>query len=390
MTGDNWIVTVTDRAPDELEERLATRLAPWSRRGILLPPGARALHIGPHKTGTTAVQASLHAARADLERQGVYYASEGRHAMTAALAALQLPDPWSDEREPPQRWKWERVLAMIRRTKADRVVIGSEFYSDGEPTAIKRLVDELDPARIHIVVTLRPIARIIPSQWQQWVQNLWTMPLDTFVRDLLEKPEGQAGGPFWRRHRHDLLIRRWAEIVGPERVTAIALDGDHEMVLRGVRAPPGLELGTLHPVTSITNRSMTLTEIEVIRAFNHAYKTEKLSRRLYTRVMRFGASTLMESRPPSLDEPKIELPAWSPEPIQAIERQIIDGVRSSGVRIVGTSDTSPTCRRRAGLRCGRDCQPGGRGVCADGRPRGDGAGSRGRPDPSGIGRSRGR
>ena len=55
------------------------------------------VHIGPHKTGTTAIQAALFAARAELERQGVTYASEGRHAMTSVLAGLQLPDAWADD-----------------------------------------------------------------------------------------------------------------------------------------------------------------------------------------------------------------------------------------------------------------------------------------------------
>jgi hypothetical protein len=80
---------------------------------------------------------------------------------------------------------------------------------------------------------------------------------------------------------------------------------------------------------------MTLPEIELIRAFNKAYRAENLSRRLYTRVMRFGASAIMEVRPPEADEPKIELPAWSLEKIGKVERQIIDGIRESGVRVIG-------------------------------------------------------
>lgn len=43
---------------------------------LLLPPGTRLLHIGPHKTGTTALQVALSKARANLESQGVRYLGE--------------------------------------------------------------------------------------------------------------------------------------------------------------------------------------------------------------------------------------------------------------------------------------------------------------------------
>lgn len=332
-------MTVTERAPLEIEERLATRPATWDTEGLTLPQGTRILHIGPHKTGTTAVQAALHAARAELDRQGLYYASDYRHAMTAVLAGLQLPNAWGDDKEPPPRWKWDRLVGKVRATKADRVIFSSEFFSDGTPDAIRKVIDELDPARVHVVVTLRPVAKIIPSQWQQWVQNQWTTPFDQFVRDLLDKPDGRAGKLFWSRHRHDELIRRWAGIVGTDRVTAIALDdGDHDMVLRVFERLTGLEPGTLQPDPTLTNRSMTLPEIEVIRAFNVAYKAEKLSRKVYARVLRFGAAGLMEARTPSPDEPRIELPGFAREPVAAVAREIIEGIRASGVRVIGDLD----------------------------------------------------
>ena len=332
-------MTLTDRVADAEEE--PRKPSPhWSEQeDLLLPVGTRMVHIGPHKTGTTAVQSALFAARSEIERQGVSYASEGRHAMTAVLAGLQLPDAWSEYRTPPPRWKWTRLLRKVTSARADRVVLSSEFFADGEPDAIRQVVDELDPGRIHVVVTLRPLARIIPSQWQQAIQNQLTTPLDQWVRDLLDKPEGAAGSFFWRRHRHDLLIQRWAQIVGTDRITAIALDeGDPDMLLRVFERLTGLRTGTLQATESITNRSMTLPEIELIRAFNAAYKAEKLPRRLYTRVIRFGAAALMEARPPAPAEPRIALPAWSVEPIGAMARQIVEGIRKSGVRVIGDLD----------------------------------------------------
>ena len=40
---------------------------------VLLELGTRLLHIGPHKTGTTAIQGALHLARERLTAEGVVY-----------------------------------------------------------------------------------------------------------------------------------------------------------------------------------------------------------------------------------------------------------------------------------------------------------------------------
>lgn len=304
---------------------------------LQLPDGSRIVHIGPHKTGTSSLQAAFFAARAEAATQGVYYASEGKHAMTAVLAALDLPSPWSSDKKPPPRWKWTRMLALIKASQARRVLLSSEFFSDGSPEGARRVIDELDPKRVQIVVTLRPLAKILPSQWQQWVQNQHTTAFDAWVRELLEAPEKNPG--FWRRHRHDELIARWVDIVGPDRMTVVALDdGDRDMVLRVFEGLTGLRSGTLEGIDDLSNRSMTVPEIETIRAFNLAYRAEKLSGPLYSRVMRFGAAPYMRRRQPPADEPRIELPGWAVEPVTERSREIIAAIAASGVRVIGSLD----------------------------------------------------
>jgi hypothetical protein len=316
-----------------------------------VPVGSRILHIGPHKTGTTALQAALHAARAELERQGVQYAGQGRHSASAVQAALGLPTPWSKRNEPPRRLAWRRLLLSIRRSSARRVLLSSEFFADGTPAAIRSVVDELDPARVHVVATLRPLARIIPSQWQQWVQNQLTESFDRWLDRLLHEPPS-ASELFWRRHRHDELIDRWSQIVGPDRMTVVVLDPrDHDFVFRSIERLTELVPGTLQPVPDYANRSLTLAEVEVIRAINIELADQGLARAEYNRLMRFGAAPLMKRREPRPGEARLELPSWSVAPIEAIQREIVDAVRASGVRVVGNLDwlTAPPVSRETSL-----------------------------------------
>ena len=317
------------------------------RTDLRLPDGARILHIGPPKTGTTALQGAFHVARKATERQGVHYASTGRHAMTAVLAATGMPSPWAADRKPPPAWNWTRLRGSILGSKAARVVLSSEFFADASPEAIRRVVGELDPERVQIVVTLRPLARILPSQWQQFVQNQLTQPFDEWLDGLLNRPRGEVTPAFWRRHRHDELVARWTEVVGPERMTVVALDDrDRDMVLRVFEQLTGLTTGMLVAEPDLANRSMTVPEIEVVRAFNAAFRASKLPAPLYGRIMRFGAAAEMRVRTPEPDEARIELPAWSREPIATLAREMMAAIRASGVRIIGDLDLLTTVPRR--------------------------------------------
>ena len=304
-----------------------------------LPEGSRIIHIGPHKTGTTALQAAFWNNRKAVKKQGVHYASNGRHAMTAVLAGIEHISPWTVDKRPPPMWKWERLLNDIRSSNAKRVVLSSEFFADAKPENAARVIQQLDPKRVQVIVTLRPLSRILTSQWQQFVQNQNTFGFDEFLQKTLEDPHPAKPPVFWRRHRHDDLVQRWAELVGPDHVTVVALsEGDRDMVLRAFEQITGLKDGTLAPDPTIQNRSMTLPEIETIRAFNIAFKEKNLPSLLYMRIMRFGATFVMQQREPNPDEPKIELPDWSVDPIRQISTEMMDNIRATGVRVVGDLD----------------------------------------------------
>ena len=304
-----------------------------------LPEGSRLVHIGPHKTGTTALQASFWNNRIEAEKQGVHYASNGRHALSAVLAGIEHSSPWTPNKRPPPRWLWTRLLNDIRSSNAKRVVLSSEYFADAKPEAAARVVKELDPERVQIIVTIRPLSRVFTSQWQQFVRNQNTTPFDEFLKKHLDDPHPAEPPVFWRRHRHDDLVRRWVELVGLDHLTVVALDdGDRDMVLRAFERLTGLQAGTLKADPTIQNRSMTLPEIETIRQFNIAFKKMQLPSLLYQRTMRFGAAHLMQQRTPDPDEPRIELPDWSVEPIREIAAEMVNGIRATGVRVVGDLD----------------------------------------------------
>jgi hypothetical protein len=301
-----------------------------------MPDGSVILHIGPHKTGTTALQGSLWAARDELPKQGVRLVGRSRNPAAAVRAVTGQVSPYADDGRVPPMARWSRLAGEIRRARDSRVIVSSEFFAWADPTAIRRIVDELGADRVHIAVTLRPLRKIVPSMWQQNVQAGTVATIDAWLQDVLDRQAGDARHPFWTLHRHEELIGRWAAAVGVDRVTGVVVDDrDHDVLLHAFEDLLGLTRGTLAPQADWQNRSLTLPEAEAVRAFNLAFKGKDLPRGRHARLMRFGAAQVMKQRAPSKDEARVALPAWAEPPIDGVQRDMVEGIARSGVRIVG-------------------------------------------------------
>ena len=277
---------------------------------IRLPDGTRLLHIGPPKTGTTSLQSALFAARPALLAQGVRHAGRARNSASAAQAITGRSSMFIGGEVPPIS-RWERLLHEVQHATEPRVIISSEFFADAQPDAIRRIVDALDPDRIHVAVTVRPLASILTSQWAQYVADGMGAPFNSWLEAMLTPGNQRFSPSFWVRHRHDELVERWAAVVGPERVTVVVVDSERGAVLRGFERLLGLTVGTLVADPDLANRSLTLPETEAVRAFNVQFKRAGLPRPLLSRVMHFGATRAMKRQAPDPAWPVIELPAWA-------------------------------------------------------------------------------
>ena len=114
---------------------------------VLLPEGTRLVHIGPHKTGTSALQGAFYLARRAAAAQGVHYAGPIASRRTPRTRS-RPPATQQDPKALPSR-PWRRLLAEIEAARETRVVVSSEWFSDATP-GIRLLVSGLDPDRVHI------------------------------------------------------------------------------------------------------------------------------------------------------------------------------------------------------------------------------------------------
>lgn len=304
-----------------------------------LRDGDLLLHIGPFKTGTTTVQAAFHQNREALARQGVHYAGRRAQPMSAAMEAVgreALPTLGAGT------GRWAALLEEIRGADARHVVISSEFFSGADEGRARAIVEDLGADRTHVVITLRPLVRILASQWQQYIQNRIVVGYDDWLHAMLDDPDAppRVTPSFWLRHRHDRLIRRWAEVVGPDRITVVVVDeSDKRMLPRTFEQLLGLAPETLVARDLGSNRSLTWPEVELVRAFNRGWIDHDWSMADYTRLVRFGAIRHLQRRVAGQDEARVPLPGWAVDRAVSIGAEMVADIRASGVPVIGDLDT---------------------------------------------------
>lgn len=306
---------------------------------LLLPPSARLVHIGPHKTGTTSLQRSLHRSRDTLHQHGVHYAGPSPQPIIATLAVTGGPGRKGDRKPKPE--DWTRLTDEIRDAGDQRVVLSSEFFDHADDEAARRVVHDVTGGPIHVVVTLRPIGKIIPSQWQQWVQNGRRTPYVEWLRSLFpEPPEESTERLFWHRHSHGEQVRRWADAVGPENLTVIvADDADPDLLSHTFESMVGLPEGVLDR-TEVSNRSLTLAETEMVRQVNQYFVDHNWSggwsEAVHANLMREGALRQMKvKRQPAPGEARVTTPAWALTRANERGARDIEIIESTGVRVIG-------------------------------------------------------
>jgi hypothetical protein len=296
---------------------------------IVLPAGARLVHIGPHKTGTTALQRALHRSRDALHEQGVHYAHPSVQAYRPAIGLTGLRGrrggPVADPAD------WTALVEEVRAAGEMRVVVSSESLSNARTPQIEKLREDLGPDRVHVVRMVRRYDLLAPSQWQQQLHNGRRTSLARFCARLLE-PDSL----FWRRHGFADLTRRWADVVGPENVSVVVVDeNDRRWLLDVFEQMLSLREGTLPLPEGRPNRSLSLAEAETLRRVNAGIAKAGWSDRVIHRYVREGVSVGFKRVPTDPESGKAQLPRDLHDLLRATTERDVADLLGLGVHVVG-------------------------------------------------------
>ncbi|HVT63638.1 MAG TPA: hypothetical protein VHD81_00605 [Mycobacteriales bacterium] len=303
---------------------------------LLIPEGSLLLHIGPFKTGTTAIQTGFRNAIPVLKEHGVTLVGQNRRNVRRAVLSVTGNRGLSGD-EPPSEALWKNLLADIHRADTPRAVLSSEFLCDAGKSAATEIVNQIGQGRVHVVVTVRPLAKILPSAWQQYVRNMLTTPYDEWLDAMFNRaPYREPTPSFWRRHRHGKLVAKWASIVGPENVSVVVADErDRDGMIHAFEDLLGLPKATLIPSPDRTNRSLTAAEIELIRQLNLQFQEYGWNEEVYHKFVRNGVVWRLLRRMPAPDEQRIITPQWALERAAAAGAKAVHNIQHRGVRVIG-------------------------------------------------------
>ena len=312
-----------------------------------LPGNSIMLHIGAHKTGTTSLQAALFAASKDLEEQGVInlVADGDDTANPAARAVQRLPSSGSTG-APVAYNVWTTLVDQAKAHPQHLVSISAEAFAVSEPLVIKTIVNDLGIDRLQVVITLRPLGKILPSQWQQDLHGAWVnQKFEEWLREILRdvRPMKQIGPlqvphQFWIRHRHDALLQRWIDAVGSDRITLVVGDDQRKSsLLENFEDLLSLREGTLSSVAVERNQSMTLPEMQIMQRYGELLESSELGKLIVARSRYHKALRILRKiRSENTSDARLVIPEWSFVRISEIQREMVEHMQASGVSVIGT------------------------------------------------------
>jgi hypothetical protein len=300
------------------------------------------LHIGEPKTGTTFIQQVLWSNRAELAAQGVVL--PGHHPQDHFRASQDLRGIEKLASDPAGPWtgEWE-ILASQAKQPGKTAVISHELFSAAGPEQAATAVRSLRPAEVHIVLTVRDMATLLPAEWQETVKHRNSLSWEDWLGDVIDRESVDASRRrwwFWRVHDSLAILRQWAEHVPPERIHVVTnppRGSAPGLLWERFASLLGIDPGCADLSRARPNASLGMAETEFLRRLNQALPgPDAVPDWFYMwNVKETVAHRALADRPGG---GRLVLPAerdgWAKEQSETL----ISGLRASGYQIAGDLD----------------------------------------------------
>jgi hypothetical protein len=303
-------------------------------------PGGRRpriyVHIGEPKTGTTFLQRALWGNRAWLAAQGVVlpgyewrdHNRASRDLREAVREASDPTDPWAGD--------WD-VLAGQALLAPEAAVISDEVLAACHPEQADRAVRSLLAAEVHIVLTVRDLATLLPAEWQETVKTRGIIPWDEWLSDVIDvqsAADDRRQWRFWTFHDTLAILDMWSRHLPPDQVHVITVPQQGPPSTLWVRFASvlGIDPGGIDLAEAYANPSLGLAEVEFLRRLNETLP-EEMPYWFYTRnIKRILAHDVLAAR---ARQARLAVPASRQAWVREQSEILVAGLRDSKFHIVG-------------------------------------------------------
>ena len=224
------------------------------------------LHIGLPKTGTSYLQSIVWQQRARLAELGVLV--PGREKRDHLLSSLIVrDDPAVARRGPGADRAWAVVCEQVA-AHMDTSLVSPEFFCSASAEQWARVVADLAPVEVHVVVTAREPLGLFTSSWQESLKNRSTTPLADYGRSESDDPRVVWD---WRALDLGLVLGRLRDAVPDERVHVVVSPGPgdpRDELWRRFAGVLGIDPDAVPHERAFPNASMGVVEAELLRRLN--------------------------------------------------------------------------------------------------------------------------
>lgn len=292
------------------------------------------LHVGAMKSGTSYLQSLLFTNKDLLRERGVLL--PGPRWAFQVRAVRSLISGTGDE--------WERLGAEAGDHRGTSVV-SMEFLGPLRPQVVRQAVKSLPVDEVRVVVTARDLNRSIAAMWQETVQNGRTWTWDEYIEDLtawrpghrVGKRETEAGRTFWRQQSIGRIVRTWADVVGPDRVSLVTVPhpgAPRDLLWQRFAEVLEIDGAGLEPARA-ANESIGAASTLALRRLNELLEDRGLDRQDGAHLRKaILAKQVLAAR--KNQEPVTGLPVA--EWVEKESRRMRRALAGSGVQVVGDLD----------------------------------------------------
>jgi hypothetical protein len=224
-------------------------------------------HIGMPKTGTSYLQSILWANKLRLREQGLLLPLGGQNHHYWAFQSLRGRFSGAEPRI--RRSAWDRLIRAVDAWK-EEAFITHELFSqceEGESGAALSALTQVSGA-VHLVLTVRNLADVLPSAWQQRVKQGESASFDDFMKHLDDDAPRHRFSQYQDLRR---VLTRWQHGLPDNRihlVTNPSSDGPNHLLLHRLAEALTLSMDGFELGSARHNRSLGRAETELLRRCN--------------------------------------------------------------------------------------------------------------------------
>jgi len=262
------VSAVTDQSqPGDVPARAAARSASAGPRPKVF------LHVGEPKTGSTFLQQVVWRNRPTLAAQGVVL--PGHHPQDHFRASQDLRGLKKLASDPAGSWtgEWD-ILARQSKQAPRAAVISHELFSAADDEHARQAVGSLQPAEVHLVLTVRDMASLLPAEWQESVKHRNARGWEDWLTDVIDRESVSSDRRqwwFWRVHDTLQILQVWSRYVPADRIhvmTTPQRGASPDLLWRRFAGLLDVDPDSVDISRARANASLGLTETEFLRRLN--------------------------------------------------------------------------------------------------------------------------